>query len=80
MTDLNFTNPSNIQSLEVVDRVIETQLQVTEKFKFIGLVMIERNYYVSDHMSQCILKYKTVITFCTMIYIISEYMLFKIIA
>ena len=26
----NFTNPSNFQSLEAVDRVSETQLQVTE--------------------------------------------------
>ena len=28
--DLNFTNPTNFQSLEVVDRGSETQLQVAE--------------------------------------------------
>ena len=34
--DLNFTNNTNFQSLEVVDRGSETQLQVTENLNWIA--------------------------------------------
>ena len=34
--DLNFTNTTNFQSLEVVDRGSETQLQVTENLNFLA--------------------------------------------
>ena len=34
--DLNFTNNTNFQSLEVVDRGSETQLQVAENLNFLA--------------------------------------------
>ena len=34
--DLNFTNNTNFQSLEVVDSGKETQLQVTENLNFLA--------------------------------------------
>ena len=37
MPDLNFTNNTNFQSLEVVDRGSETQLQVGENLNFLTL-------------------------------------------
>ena len=48
--DLNLTNPSNFQSLEVVNRNSETQLQVTENKHFIvqgskGLISIWDNLF-----------------------------------
>ena len=55
--DLNFTNYTNFQSLEVVDRCRETQLQVTENLNFLaqcskGSIILQTEFFQNSPPSK----------------------------